>query len=91
MKVHRKRSSSVAAFVYHLRMPSQELNQTARNIGRTVLKYVLSIVPIKAHVKCIQVSRMAWCWLWEGGAGVDCRGLKHLLHITITYFDQCLH
>lgn len=29
---------------------------------------------------------------WEGGAAwADCRSLKHLLHITITDFDQCLH
>lgn len=72
------------------------LIQIVHNMFWMVLKYVQIILPKKstwAHVK----------YMWGGSADVAgtgsrrviqgwiLRGLKHLLYITITDFDHCLH
>lgn len=92
---HKRAAPAVCACLYaspHSWGAIQEFIQIAHNMFWIVLKCVLAIVPIKAHAKYMREFH-GWSrpWCWEGGAGADCRGLKHLLHITITDFDQCLH
>lgn len=97
MKVHRKRTASMwmpLCITHSWGIPStlQEFIHIAHNMFWIVLKCVLSIVPYQSTCEIHErVSRMEQPWWWAGGAGADCRGLKHLLHITITDFDQCLH
>lgn len=82
-----KRSVCVAAFMYRpaVGVTSESSSRFTHNMFWMVLKCVLAIVPIKAHVKYMREfhgwSGRWWWWWWEGGAGADLQGSENTCYI----------